>query len=161
IAVLGTAAIQPGQGETARINPDRGIEVRFGDNGQTRPAARIGNSWTTWRCTGSVPPGSTPGGTLTITATAFGQERPGGDVTEPWTDIEEMVSVVVVVEATPPVVSIDPFVPEVTPGSLPYQVTLAGSAHDEGGSGIRSVQLSLDGGPFADTHNVTGDWSRW
>jgi hypothetical protein len=74
--------------------------------------------------------------------------------------IEVPASVVVILEATPPVLTVDPHASEVTPVSLPHRVTLSGSAKDVG-SGVSAVQCQLNNAPFAPADNVSGDWSKW
>ena len=106
------------------------VKVRFGENAEPRAATKIGNSWQNWRCTGNAPGGSAGGGLLTITAIATARTRPPPQDPEPPDDIGDENSVVVRLESTPPVLTIDPYESEVTPPSLPYQVTLSGSAQD-------------------------------
>jgi hypothetical protein len=97
---------------------------------------------------------------LKIIATARGQARPTGHTNEPWETIDGAGSVTVRLEAMPPVVTIDPYTPEVTPPSLPYRLTLSGSAKDEGAA-VKEVRWRLNGGSFAPVDNIQGNWLRW
>lgn len=141
------------------------VKVRFG-HGPLRLAVPDPDEpdWDKWQCIGTVPTGSMGGTSLVITAEAEGKVvrilHTGEEVE---VDIRDTHAVTVRLEATPPDMSdivVDPPSLEVTPDTLPYHVTLSGTAQDVG-SGVSVVQYQLNDASFAPADNVTGDWSQW
>jgi hypothetical protein len=133
------------------------VEVQFGEGGPTKMAAVTGGSW---QCAGTVPRDAIGGGPLQISVSASVEYIPRGFPTSEPDSIDGTATVVVILEKTPPELTIEPFDTDVTAVSLPYQLALRGTARDVG-SGIGSVQYRVDGGPFAIVHNVSGDWTTW
>ncbi len=131
------------------------VEVQFGVGTPFVPANKVGTSW---RRTGTVPIGSGGGSTVKISARAIWRQSPRPpeppDWSEPMTSQETSVSVVL--EATPPVVTVDAFDQAPPPGLL----TLSGTAQDVG-SGVSVVQYQIGSSSYAATDNITGDWSQW
>lgn len=125
------------------------LEVRFGPGGDARTATRSGTAWTT---TGSASPNVVGGSALTITAVASGTKTPNDGTAkdpEPGTPVPftQTTSVAVTLEDhVLETLTISPFTSPVTPDKLPYELLLTGTAGDV--SGIKSVEVSLDGGPF-------------
>src|SRR5215204_2645718 len=156
IPITGTVSIEKTSTEVASIS---GVSIQFDEN-PPFSATRVGTSWENWKATKVSPTGVIGGSTFKITATAVGQARPTGHTDEPWEPIEGKGSVTVRLEATPPLLTIDPYTPEVTPASLPYRLTLAGSARDEG-SAVREVRWRLGSASFAPADNIQGNWLRW
>jgi hypothetical protein len=158
IQITGTVSVEDSSDEIVQLS---GVSIKFGDTGPSFSATRVGTSWANWKATRNAPAGVIGGSTLKITAWAFGQESPRPPATPDWEDFtSQEVSVSVVLEATPPVVTIDPYTPEVTPPSLPYRLTLSGSARDEGAA-VKEVRWRLNSASFAPVDNLQGNWLRW
>jgi hypothetical protein len=144
-----------------------GVSVRFGAGGPLVVATKIGTGTgsTTWRATGSLPAGTPAGASVTLTVIAHrsGMENHGtptepNPVDVPQPDFTKQVQVVT--ETQGPQVGIDTFLQDVTPGTLPYQLALTGTATDVG-SGIATVRVALDGGAPVTATNTSGDWAHW
>src|SRR5262245_26527628 len=158
IQITGTVDIESSTNQIVQIT---GVSIKFGENGTPFSATRVGTSWANWKATRTAPSGAGGGSQLKIIVTAAGQARPTGPADEPWDPIGDGVgSVTVRLENTPPVLTIDPYATEVTPASLPYRLTLAGSAQDEGAA-VKEVKWRVNNSAFNQVDNVNGNWSRW
>ena len=159
IQIMGTVTVNRSPDERAQIT---GVGIQFGENGSSFSATRVGTNWENWKATRNAPAGVIGGSTLKIIVTAVGEARLTGhpDPNEPPGPIEDKESVTVRLEATPPVVTIDSYTPEVTPPSLPYRLTLSGSARDEGAA-VKEVRWRLNSASFAPVDNIQGNWLRW
>src|SRR5262245_23446350 len=129
IQITGTVDIEDSTAEIAQIT---GVSIKFGENGSPFSATRVGTTWANWKATRTAPSGASGGSQLKIIVTATGQASPRPPADEEWEPIEGVGSVTVRLENMPPVLTIDPYATEVIPASLPYRLTLAGSAQDEG-----------------------------
>ena len=140
------------------VDVDR-VEIQFGVGSPFVSASKVGSGW---RRTGSLPIGSGGGSTVKISARAIWRESPRPPALPDWSDdiTSQVTSVSVVLEGTPPVVTVDDYDREPPPGPLPYRLTLSGTAQDEG-SGVSVVQYQLGNAPYAAVENMTGDWSEW
>ena len=112
--------------EWRRIHPTKSSSISLASvsssvkTAPSFPATRLGTNWNNWKATRNAPAGVIGGSTLKITATLVGRSRPTGHSND-WEPLDIFVSVTVRLETTPPVVTIDPYTPEVTPASLPYR----------------------------------------
>lgn len=157
IQITGTVDIEDSTAEIAQIT---GVSIKFGDNGTPFSATRVGTTWANWKATRTAPSGASGGSPLKIIVTATGQASPRPPADEEWDPIEGVGSVTVRLENMPPVLTIDPYATEVIPAALPYRLTLAGSAQDEGAA-IKEVKWRVNNNAFNLVDNVNGNWSRW
>ncbi|MFL6126300.1 Ig-like domain-containing protein [Actinophytocola sp.] len=128
------------------------ILVDFGANRFPKVKATVGDG--TWSATGSLPTGVRHGDVITlaftanILATSSSGDQPG--------EIDVSDTRQVVVEQTPPQVTIDSFPSDRTVNQLPFRLlTLSGHASDS--SGVTTVQYSIDGGPRQNMDTAVGD----
>jgi hypothetical protein len=157
LSATGNLVLQGGTVERGGTLERVVVRVQFGERG---PAILGIIDGTSWECTGKVPKDAIAGRPLRISVSASALYTPPGfPINQP----EKAVgtgTVVVILEKSPPELTIEPFDMEVKAPSLPYQLSLRGTARDVG-SGIASVQCRVDDGAFADVHNVNGDWATW
>jgi hypothetical protein len=157
VSAAGNVVLQDGTAQRGGTLERVAVRVQFGDGG----AAMVGIvDGTSWECEGKVSKDAIGGGPLRISVSASALYTPPGfPINQP----EKAVgtgTVVVILEKSPPELTIEPFDMEVKAPSLPYQLSLRGTARDVG-AGIASVQYRVDDGVLADVNNVTGDWATW
>jgi hypothetical protein len=147
--VTGTAQKVSGIGSVGRV------EVRI-DSGQFQ-LATTANNWAAWSFAAAV----TTAGAHTITARAT---HSGGFITEE-TSIPVNVALAAPPDTTLPTITVQsPTSGAVLPGPAGgVPVTVNGTAADVGGSGVRQVEVSVDGSPTFNpaTPRAQGDWSAW
>jgi hypothetical protein len=153
ISVKGNVAFQGAQDDKFK-SLDR-VDVRFGENGSLVEATVSGVGW---QFTGAVPSGAIGGTPLQISVHAEGTYHIKNKPPNEFDSVDGDGTVVVLIEQSPPELTIDPFALEWTPP--PYALKLNGTASDAG-SGVASVQFQLDNAAFANVDNPKGDWSEW
>jgi hypothetical protein len=152
ITVKGSVALQGGTFKHLNL-----VNVQFGENELPQKAAING---AVWECKGTAPAAALAGKPLLITASAQAHYTPQPDPSGEGADVDGAGTVVVLIEQTPPELTVEPFATEVIPPTLPYRLALRGAARDMG-SGVASVQSRLDDGAFANVDNLSGDWAQW
>jgi Tc toxin complex TcA C-terminal TcB-binding domain len=152
ISVKGSVALQGGTFK--HLNK---VNVQFGQDGSSKSATISGAAW---ECTGTVPADALAGKPLSIAVSAQAHYAFQPDPSGEGADVDGAGSVVVLIEQTPPELTVEPFNTEVVPPALPYRITLRGTARDVG-SGIASVQFRLGDEAFANVENLSGDWTQW
>ena len=130
--------------------------VSIGDG----PAVDANVSGLNWQCSGSVPRDAPAGAPLRITVFANVAYLPFPNRPDEPDSIMGDNSVTVILNSTPPDLTINPFSPDVTvPPSGVFRLHLSGTARDSG-SGVSLVRIHARDQLFT-ADNPFGDWSAW
>ncbi|HEU4390026.1 MAG TPA: neuraminidase-like domain-containing protein, partial [Blastocatellia bacterium] len=132
--------------------------VSFGDNGPVVDANVFGANW---QCSGSVPRDAPAGAPLRITVFANVAFLPFPNRPDEPDSIMGDNSVIVILNSSPPELTIDPFNPDVTVGpSGIFRLHLSGTARDSG-SGISIVRIHARDPQPITADNPNGNWFPW
>src|SRR5262245_45545527 len=108
ISVTGNVALQGNPGDA--LKKLNGVDVQFGENGSKVKATVNGFGW---KCDGAIPSGVHGGAPLQISASALATYHPNGNPAGEDESVDGDGTVVVLIEQSPPVLTVEHFDQEV------------------------------------------------
>ena len=139
----------------------KSVSVTYGPGGSTVGATFTAGT-NNWQCTGTVNP-STPWSTMVqLSVRARASFRFFHNPFEPdQADISvDTTFMVRLLPAITPTVTLTDFPSPIVAAQLPVMFTFSGSATSPQAA-ISTVQYKIEGGPFANAVNLSGNWSQW